>query len=259
MSFPKQERVKYKNNPLIEVVCQLRFPRILTISEKSPADFQELIRDEFPRFEERTEYAYNVFGNSVQSPQIVSSDSVKNYFFESADREWRINLTNSFIALTCNKYDSHEQFFSKFEKPLIALEKIYKPAFYERVGLRYVNAIHRSMIGMEGVPWCDLIEAPATAFLSQEHLMNEVTAYEGATEFLFKDNIKVRLITKLVELTNDNQVTELCFVVDNDLFYEYEIAMGDAMGNLHKLHKSSTDVIESIFSPKLKSVLEAEL
>ena len=53
--FSKEERVCYKYNQLGEVICQLRFPEILTIEANIPADFQEAIRDEFPRYSLRKE------------------------------------------------------------------------------------------------------------------------------------------------------------------------------------------------------------
>jgi hypothetical protein len=41
--FPPSSRVVYRRAPLIEVVCQLRFPTLLSIESKPPADFQERI------------------------------------------------------------------------------------------------------------------------------------------------------------------------------------------------------------------------
>ena len=48
--FSASERVLYGKRQLIEVICQLRFPTILSISAKEPAEFQEAIRAEFPRY-----------------------------------------------------------------------------------------------------------------------------------------------------------------------------------------------------------------
>ena len=42
------KRVKYNRCPLVEVIFQLRFPTILSINSKQPADFQEKIRKEYP-------------------------------------------------------------------------------------------------------------------------------------------------------------------------------------------------------------------
>ena len=53
--FSREERVNYRKNQLGEVICQLRFPEILTIETNIPADFQEAIRDAFPRYSLRKE------------------------------------------------------------------------------------------------------------------------------------------------------------------------------------------------------------
>ena len=47
--FSTEPRHIYRRNQLTDVICQLRFPEILTISANAPADFQEAIRDEFPQ------------------------------------------------------------------------------------------------------------------------------------------------------------------------------------------------------------------
>ena len=47
--FSHETRCIYRKNQLAEVVCQLRFPEILKIETAVPADFQEAIRDEYPR------------------------------------------------------------------------------------------------------------------------------------------------------------------------------------------------------------------
>ena len=48
MLFSDHPRTHYRNAPAHEVICQLRFPSILTINRVEPADFQEAIRAEFP-------------------------------------------------------------------------------------------------------------------------------------------------------------------------------------------------------------------
>lgn len=49
------KRVKYNRCPLVEVIFQLRFPTILSINSKQPADFQEKIRKEYPFYDEGIE------------------------------------------------------------------------------------------------------------------------------------------------------------------------------------------------------------
>ena len=39
----QNKRVKYQEAPLVEVICQLRFPTILSINANEPVEFQEAI------------------------------------------------------------------------------------------------------------------------------------------------------------------------------------------------------------------------
>jgi len=48
MPFPDAPRVIYQENPLVEVICQLRFPTILEISASEPALFREQYANSFP-------------------------------------------------------------------------------------------------------------------------------------------------------------------------------------------------------------------
>ena len=53
MLFSDRPRSHYPNAPIHEVICQLRFPTILTINTVEPADFQEAIREDFPQYARR--------------------------------------------------------------------------------------------------------------------------------------------------------------------------------------------------------------
>ena len=55
MLFSEYARYQYVRSPLVEVICQLRFPAILTINTKEPAEFQEAVRHGFPRYAARKE------------------------------------------------------------------------------------------------------------------------------------------------------------------------------------------------------------
>jgi uncharacterized protein (TIGR04255 family) len=107
------QMVIYKNNPLIEVVCQLRFPCILMINEKQPADFQERIRDEYLLFQVAVEQQQMIkmdIGGKLeqQTPLIMQSEIINNYKFSSSAETWHINLTSTFLALSTSRYDRWE-------------------------------------------------------------------------------------------------------------------------------------------------------
>ena len=137
-------RCIYQNNPLAEVICQLRFPEILTIQANIPIDFQESIRQMFPGYSVRKEPIFN------------QTTATNNYQFVTADGIWRINLTSSFISLACSRYTCWEDFARMLDSPLAAFIQIYKPAYFERIGLRYINFISRKQLKLDAVPFKEL-------------------------------------------------------------------------------------------------------
>ena len=90
----KFKRVIYKKNPLIEVILQIKFPTILSINSKEPAEFQEAIRQMYPIYqlavENEQELNIAVNGESLL-PSIVQKQQHKNHNFISADGQYKIN------------------------------------------------------------------------------------------------------------------------------------------------------------------------
>ena len=155
--FSNEPRVTYRKNQLGEVICQLRFPEILAIGAKPPVDFQEAIRADYPQYSSRMETPAPKLTGTPGNMSLQNQPAVINYQFASADGLWRVNLTQKFISLACYRYTSWEEFAQKLDKPLAAFIQVYKPAYFERIGLRYVNFISRKALGLEATPYRDLI------------------------------------------------------------------------------------------------------
>ena len=85
--------------------------------------------------------------------QVERQAPITNYHFLSADGRWKLNLTKDFIALSTLGYSGWEDFALHLDKALAAFIQIYKPAYFQRVGLRYVNLFSRIRLGLEDVSW----------------------------------------------------------------------------------------------------------
>lgn len=153
-------RSRYAKCPLTQVVCQLRFPVILSVDKDAPADFQELIRADYPEYSPNVERQQHVdfvatpTGVITQPPTQLEN---MNHCFTSADGKWQVNLTSSFLALSTQAYDTWEDFRERLWKPVSALVQCYNPIYYTRVGLRYVDVYDRKKLGLEGAPWKELL------------------------------------------------------------------------------------------------------
>ena len=111
MLFSDHPRTHYRNAPAHEVICQLRFPSILTINSVEPADFQEAIRAEFPQYARRQDAAPpRITGLGSPNPKVEQQPPGPNHNFVSEDNQWKLNLTKDFIALSTVHYPGWEEF-----------------------------------------------------------------------------------------------------------------------------------------------------
>ena len=263
MPFKTSERVIYKKNPLIQVMCQLRFPRILSINEKVPVDFQERIRKTYPIYNVAVEQQQQLIVEpSIDPlPKFIQNEQRNNYSFSSEDYIWRINLTSTFLSLSTLQYERWEDFRSHLQEPLQALIEIYYPAFFERVGLRYVDAFRRSKlnIGAE-TPWTELISQFALGFLSNNDIAADVKGYSATSEIDLGKNALARIITSTGFVGNmvNPQNGELSFIVDSDLFFNSKKNLNELDISLEYLHEHANRLIRSIITDKLHNAMEPE-
>jgi uncharacterized protein (TIGR04255 family) len=61
---------------------------------------------------------------------------VTNYHFLSADGQWKLNVTRDSHRSATLRYPGWEAFARQLDKPLAAFIRLYKPAYFQRVGLR---------------------------------------------------------------------------------------------------------------------------
>ena len=138
----EEARQIFKRRQLLEVICQLRFPDILKIESTDPAEFQDRIRGEYPQYQKKVEQLPPQIVNGKPVPQ----GTVNNYQFISEDSQWKVSLTKGFVALSTHGYLRWEEFAKRLDRVLAALIQLYQPAYFTRVGLRYINAIDRAAL-----------------------------------------------------------------------------------------------------------------
>lgn len=258
--FSTKPRCRYRENQLAEVICQLRFPEILAISAKPPVDFQEAIRADFPQFHQRMEAPPPKLAGAPGNMTLQNQPAAVNYQFSSADGLWRVNLTGKFVSLSCSRYAGWEDFAQKLDKPLAAFIKIYKPAYFERVGLRYLNFISRAELGLEGVPFSELI-APCYLGPLAEEDVNEAAASRCSvdTEMSIRGGCRVKLHAGpgLVK-KNGQEDKEVKFVFDQDLYMPGQLQLNLAVGALQTLHAQADAIFRGAITERLHKAMEPE-
>ena len=255
-----QSRCIYRKNPLADVICQLRFPEILTIGANLPVDFQEAIRSEFPRYEARKELPAPKLTGVPGNLTLQKPEPVTNYQFSTPDNVWRVNLTSRFISLSCARYTCWEDFAGMLDGPLAAFIRIYKPAYFERVGLRYLNFISRRDLDLDGVPFSDLIVPCYLGLLGEEDVPeSSVTRSSVDAEVTLRGGCKVKLhagpgLTKRAGKPDP----EVKFVLDLDLFLAGNVPVSASAGALETLHRQAGSVFRGALTSTLHNAMEPE-
>lgn len=251
--FSTEERVRYAKPQIMEVICQLRFPTILSIGAKEPAEFQEQIRGAFPRYARKNEKQVKVVNGKLEEQPPIT-----NYEFISADGRWKVNLTNSFLALATPAYTCWEDFANKLDAVLVHFIEIYKPAFFERIGLRYINAISRKNLGIEDIPFSELIQ-PAYLGLMSEDDVNERAflrmTQEAELNLPGGCRLKIHCGPGMVK-RNNIEDKEVRFILDNDIFMLGNIEMKHSAGALNTVHTNADRVFRGAITETLHNAME---
>ena len=262
MLYSDSPRAHYGRHQLAEVICQLRFPAILSIGAKEPVDFQEAVRGMFPRYVAREEQpGAKITGLGTPEARVETPKPIINYNFISADGRWKLNLTSNFISLSTVAYPGWESFGKQLDLPLAQFIQIYQPAFFERIGLRYVNIISRKALELEDEPWRELISAPYLGVLAEEDV-DERTARKCSVDVELSlgssCHVKMHAGPGMVKPTVQNvpQDPEVKFILDMDLFMGGQIDPRMAAAGLETLHGHSTPLFQGAITDKLHAALE---
>ena len=253
MLFSDNTRYSYAISPLVEVICQLRFPAILSIGATEPAQFQEQVRNEFPRYAAQQEQ---------QPPRVVGgklepTPPITNYNFISADGLWKLNLTKDFIALSTRKYQNWEEFAQKLDKVLAIFIQSYQPAFFQRIGLRYINAFSRSRLGLEGELWDDLINQPFIGVLAEPDVEENQTAKCALdVDMSLGDNRRMKFHAGPGLLGDGKQDPEPKFILDGDFSVTgRELPAQRIAGDLDVLHDYAVRLFHGAITKELHDAM----
>ena len=257
MLYSDTPRVRYDRAQLAEVICQFRFPAILSIGAREPVDFQEAVRSMFPRYAAKEEQpGPKITGLGTPGAKLEAQKPIVNHNFITADGHWKMNLTSNFISLSTVAYSGWEDFGQHFDLPLAQFIRIYQPAFFERIGLRYVNAISRKKLGLEDELWDDLIESPFIGILAEPDVdQDKVSKNALDVEMNLEQGCRMKLHAGPGMLSG-KQDPEPKFILDGDFsVMEQNIPADRITAHLGNLHDYAVRLFNAATSQELKEAM----
>ncbi len=202
--------------PLVRVLSQIRFPPIFGIAEGSVvAPFQELIRADYPIAEKQV-----IQRITPGSPISVESESI--WRFQDREKNWRVSLAPTFLALEVSHYTSRHEFLQRMSAMIAALEQTLNPRVSQRVGLRYIDRLDADALE-------HIDEFISTDFLGPSRVFREA-AQHIVTETVFTTKeaalIKARWGLLPAQATFDPMVLEpidtKSWIIDLDMYSDAE-------------------------------------
>ena len=265
MSFPATSREVYEKNPLREVVCQLHFPSILVISAESPVEFQEGIRADYPVYRKKAVPAPNIIGSlpgdiPPEVAELIASSpfpfggNLVEHHFGTPDGQTTISLTQEFVSISEQRYSRWEDFGEKVRLAESVLQQTYKPAFFDRVGLRYIDVLDRKECGLEDTPWSELLNGSFISVLGSEELADDVSQLTVQSMLRVPDVDQGQVFLRhglLIKEGSDEQT----YVIDADFHTNARSNSNDVFQALDKFHRWAGNLFRWATSTKLREAL----
>ncbi|MDR0890379.1 MAG: TIGR04255 family protein [Oscillospiraceae bacterium] len=258
--FLETDRVIYAKPQLLEAICQLRFPTILSISAREPAEFQELIRGDFPRYSRNIENLPPKAVNQGGKMKLEEQPPVTNYQFLSADGKWKVNLTNTFIALATPAYTCWEDFARKLDEVLVQFVKVYKPACFDRIGLRYINAFSRKALDLESVPYAELLESAYLGVMADEDVQEQtIVRATQDVEMNLSGGCRLKMHAGPGMVKRGNvEDKEIKYILDNDIFMLGNVELRYSAGALNTVHTHADRIFRGAITRRLHEAMEPQ-
>lgn len=251
--FPHRDREIFENNPLVEVICQLRFPTLLRLESEAPADFQERVRDRFPELERE-----RVVDLPAQVPdQILKALGAAipqgGYVFITRDKTSKVTIGSGSVALSTSKYSTWDNFDADLKLVIQALIDVYSPSFFERIGLRYRNVIKRSALQLEETVWSNLLNNSVAGELTDETLCEGITGLSKTVRCrLSEEGDHVNFQHGFVQINNE---PETCYLLDFDYHLDGQVERDAAQDIVSRLHGYSGDAFQWAIADTLRVAL----
>ena len=251
--LPSRPRAIYKNNPIIEVVCAIKFPRVLGLSQDMPSEFQRLVSSEYPLVEVVEPLASFRLIGANPAPTVLDKPLHRTFKFKSEDTAWVLTLEPELLALTCSKYERWEDFFPRFVRVAQHVFRLYGIPLVSRVGLRFQSVLVPSRIGLSGSPWRQIVQPSVLATL--EYFSGPLSDLPPLDQTIVLEIEPGKMRLKLAKVANGDDVGLL---IDTDCFVDSENfrSLGDCTERIIKLHEYSGRIFQSCISDDVHDRLE---
>lgn len=248
--FKESPRRVYKNNPLKEVVWQAKFPPILSIAVNQPVEFQDSIRKEFPHYSSESSFEIPADQLKLFRRAGLEVEGKRSHKFATRLRDVTVTLTDQFIAVSTNKYSDWDSLLGPIRDALDSFCEIYEPAFFSRLGLRYINIFEIGPLGLADVPWRELVREQFLGPLVDQESAESVAEFRAMALFDMSDPEGSSARVSFGLETKDQ------FRLDSDLSIQGEFEKGQLYDFSSRFNTRIGHIFRSAITERLDAALD---
>ncbi|MDX6255969.1 MAG: hypothetical protein QOJ11_2303 [Frankiales bacterium] len=167
--------------PLAKVLTQIQFSRNPQLVSDAAESAMAALLPQYPV--RRQGVSANV---TVGLTTVTQEQSPLRVYSDAADK-WRVTVNESFVALETSTYETRDDFCSRVQQVLAAVEAASPPPIVDRVGLRYIDRIagsDLSRINEYFTPSLTVLLGQVVPELTLEHSVSDTLIQLSASERL---------------------------------------------------------------------------
>lgn len=136
-----------KHPPLKMVICQLRFPSVLGLTDADVRPLQVELEDEYPNH--RADTAQQL---EIKAPgNMELGETERIYRFADEADEWAVTFGKSALSLQTTAFTTFADYATRWERLIRYVAAQFNIGRQERLGLRFVNQVPLPSADAEGL------------------------------------------------------------------------------------------------------------
>lgn len=227
------EVVQHPKNQLDRVICQIRFPALLEI-DRNVDEYQKELRNDYPVYAQSHSLPFN----------LANAPLPTNHTFQSEDGTWSVELSVVALSLTTTKYSDWNEFKDRFQRALHVATKLFEMKKCTRLGLRYINAIRPSSIGLPSAK--DAFRCPYYDMMDTG--IGNAQSLSAILDYSLRNGAKGRSVIGTIQFIDGDEHGAM---IDDDIYIEDSINIETISDALDRLNEYSLETFKKIASDEL--------
>lgn len=243
----KSDKTVYKTNFIKNVIFKIDFNIILKLQKELPDDFQEQIRNNYPKIKigKQVHTNFNLPENSIEEI------TVPMWIFSNEDNSIKISLSFNSLIIEVDDYANFPEYACIIKSICDPFISIYKPSM-TRFGLRYINEI--ILETGNTFDWKNIINSSLTSGI--DNFVNDKTEISRAMNqiILNRDDYKINFNYGMFNRDYPNKISKKEFLLDYD-FYTNDADSQNIYTYLDKFNEEARTLFEKSIENKLRNIM----